>query len=94
MYRKKYSYNERVDFHKSRYKSFVDKFRYSPEPGVSNIHFDELEKATKKNKSMQYSSGFIDAVNNFSLDEKATMSERAGYNAAKKAFEKAKSIKY
>ena len=92
--RKKYSFNERAEYHRSRDRAFADKFRYSPKPGYSSIHFDEMEKAYKKDKRIQYSNGFNDFVNGRRLEEKATPAEKSGYEAAKKLKEKALNYKF
>lgn len=99
--KKKYSYNERYDYHRNRYVAFVDKFRKNAEYGTT-IDFDKLEVAEKKNPKMQYSEGYSEFCGNIKRgyvksDEdlkKKSKSYQAGHAAAKKAYEKSRNIKF
>ena len=101
MYRKKYSYNERRNYHSSRSRAFVDKFRRSTGPNSSTIDFDEYEKALKKNKSIQYSDGFSDYMSDsdrnyfMSSDDlkKKTPSYQKGWKNAQKIDKQSRNIK-
>jgi len=92
--KKKYSFDDRLNYHKSRFKNFTDKFKYTNSYGQSDWDFDKRNAALEKNKSIQYSRGFMNSAHGLSFDVCKTESERAGYKAGEKALAKAKSLKY
>lgn len=92
--KKKYSFDDRLNYHKSRFKNFTDKFKYTNSYGQSDWDFDKRNTALEKNKSIQYSRGFMNSAHGLSFDVCKTESERAGYKAGEKALAKAKSLKY
>lgn len=99
---KKYSYNDRCDYHHNRCVAFVDKFRKKVVGGGTTIDFDKLDAAFKKNPKMQYSDGYDNFCSNITRgyvkpDEdlkKESKFYRAGHAAAKKAYEKSRNIKF
>lgn len=99
--RKKYSYNDRANYHDRRYQSFVDRFRRKVEYGVT-LDLHALEKETKKRPKIQYSDGFSTFAHEITRghirhadDLKGeSIAFRRGYNAALSAFEKSKNIKF
>lgn len=92
--KKKYSYNERAEYHRAKSRAFVDRFRYTTSSGSVGIHFDKMEEALKKDKRAQYSSGYSDFSYGDRLGEKATSGEKKGYEAAKKLRERALNHKF
>ena len=99
--RKKYSYNERREYHSSKFRKFVDKFRRSTGPNSSTLDFDKFSKSLKKNKSMQYSEGFSDYMSGsdrgyfMPSDElkKESASFQKGWKNAQKIDRKSKKVK-
>ena len=99
--KKKYSYNDRADYHESKYRTFIDKFTSKKGVGYYT-DFDALEAAEKQNPKMQYSDGY----NHFTMgisrgykmpDEelkKKSKSFQAGFRAANKAYNKSRNMKF
>lgn len=96
--KKKYSYNDRVNYHHGRIVSFVDRFR-----GKNNsLDIDALESAEKRHPNMQYSDGFSTFASDIGrgyivpADElkKEPAAYQRGYKAAKAAYEKSRNIKF
>lgn len=100
--KKRYSYNDRVTYHKDRYGRFVDKFRTRGSYGSVNIDFDKLESAEKRDPKMQYSSGFLESVSDMQRSyvmpdselKEHSLSFQKGYTAAQQARDKAYNLKY
>ncbi len=97
MGKKKYSYNERVDYHKKKYSNFVDKFRKG-----NSLDFRKLEVAENKSSKMSYSSGYCDFASGISRGYIMSESElkqhnasfQKGFSTAKKAWEKSRNVKF
>ena len=95
--RKKYSYDERMKYHRTKAISFTNKFRESGGFFGSQLNFDKYISAFNKNKSIQYSTGYSDYECVTMSDEdlkKQSVSYQRGWNSAKKADKKSRSIKF
>ncbi|MBQ4509344.1 MAG: hypothetical protein II984_01350 [Clostridia bacterium] len=100
--KKKYSYQERRNYHVSKARAFVDKFRRQIGPNSSTVDFDKYEKALSKNKSVQYSTGYSRYMNDsdrgfFESDEelkKQSISFQRGWKAAQRVDKKSRNIKF
>ena len=99
--RKKYSYDERRNYHSLRVKTFVDKFRKPTKYGTT-VDRNEMEKALSKNKSIQYSEGFSrymvdsdrgDFMDEVDLKRKSTSYQR-GWKNAQRTDKRSRSIKF
>ena len=94
MYRKKYSLNDRLEYHSSITHSFFAK--YKDNNGNLKVPITEVGKAMKKSKKYQYSSGFIQGAErgktgNF---EECPKANQAGQLAGIKARENAAKLKF
>lgn len=99
---KKYSYNDRIKYHKDRYDKFVDEFRSTGAHGSVNIDFDKLEAAENRNPKMQYSSGYSQSVSDSQRGyersqsdmQKKSLNFQRGYLAARRARDTANNLKF
>ncbi len=97
----KYSYNDRADYHKSRYRAFIDKFT-SKKGVMYHTDFEALDAAEKQNPKMQYSDGYNQFTMNISRGYKMPVEElkkksksfQAGFRAANKAYDKSRNMKF
>lgn len=101
MAKKKYSYNDRVEYHEKRCKSFLEKFQTNTDLGEITHWYSYLE-AEKKNPKIQYSNGYTTFSSNIAVGHLRSESEfkretkafKRGFRAAKAAYEKSKNIKF
>ena len=96
---KKYSFNERSDYHGLRVKKFVDKFTVKTEYG-SKTDWDKFAIAEKNNSSLSYSDGYhsgsYDALRNYAREDfsRESSAYKKGYEKAQNDFKKALSRKF
>ena len=87
--RKKYSLNDRINYHRNKMRQLSDKHRTSS----GGINFDALEKEIRKSKKLQYSEGFTHIGDESTLINKSDAYVK-GFNARKKAESKAFNYKF
>ncbi len=98
--RKKYSYNERAAYYGNRYSDFVNQYGTKNGDDFTSYDYDAFELALRNNPRMQYASGFDhfvrygDTKSFTSSFDKQSKDFNRGVEAAKKALEKAKNIKF
>ncbi len=95
--KKKFSYNERVEYHTSFVKKVFDTCKKS-----GDIDYRKLEKALNSNSKIQYSDGFSDfaaGIGRGYIEPDSELKKRSipyqkGHRAAKRAWEKSKNLKF
>ena len=92
--RKKYSLNDRIEYHNKRMKSFYSK--YEDNNGNLKVPISTVASASEKDKHFLYSSGFVQGAKrgktlNF---EDCPKANQAGQSAGVKAREKAFKVKF
>ena len=87
--KKKYSLNDRINYHTNKIRQLVNKHRTSS----GGINFDAYEKEISKSKKLQYSDGFTHMGAESTLINKSDAYVK-GFNARKKAESKAFNYKF
>ena len=88
---KKYSLSDRQNYHSNIMKKVFDKCTVS-KGSYSKTNWDKFDLAIKKSPKLQYSDGFTSNINT-DLSGR-TKSFIKGYNAARKAENKSRTIKF
>lgn len=89
--KKRYSLDDRQKYHRDIMSKLIDKFTTS-EGIYSKVNWDKVDSSIKKSPKLQYSSGFTSSIHTDLSGRSKSFIK--GYNAARRAEEKAKTIKF